>query len=181
MKKSLMAASVVIFIPAGTAIAKPVTKEHRHQYEQAYGAVANKLGKRAPGCHLFRTCHIKVQDEDVMKSLGVLERMLTPSVVVAYSSPPSRSVSNYSSSAPTVTHTYTSSYSSGGGYSDVPGVPSGFAACVAMRESTNGAGSSNIYGIQGGGGSGSLASQKAAFAQMYAARGTQPWSNYDGC
>jgi hypothetical protein len=71
--------------------------------------------------------------------------------------------------------------SSGGGYADVPGVPSSFAACVAMRESTNGAGSSNIYGIQGPGGQGSLAAQKQAFAQMYAARGTQPWAPYDGC
>jgi hypothetical protein len=75
--------------------------------------------------------------------------------------------------------TYTSS--SGGGYSDVPGVPSSFAACVALRESTNGAGSSNIYGIQGPGGQGSLAEQKQAFAQMYHDRGSQPWSPYDGC
>jgi hypothetical protein len=50
-----------------------------------------------------------------------------------------------------------------------------------MRESTNGAGSSNIYGIQGGGGTGSIAEQKQAFAQMYAARGTEPWAPYDGC
>lgn len=75
----------------------------------------------------------------------------------------------------------TSSYSGGGSYSDVPGVPSSFAACVAQRESTNGAGSSNIYGIQGGGGNGSLAEQKQAFAQMYASRGTEPWAPYDGC
>jgi hypothetical protein len=75
----------------------------------------------------------------------------------------------------------TSYSSSGGGYSNVPGVPASFAACVAMRESTNGAGSSNIYGIQGPGGQGSLASQKAAFSQMYHDRGSQPWSPYDGC
>jgi hypothetical protein len=50
-----------------------------------------------------------------------------------------------------------------------------------MRESTNGAGSSNIYGILGSGGQGSIAEQKQAFAQMYAARGTEPWSPYDGC
>jgi hypothetical protein len=73
------------------------------------------------------------------------------------------------------------SYSSGGGYSNVPGVPASFAACVALRESTNGAGSSNIYGIVGAGGQGSLASQKAAFSQMYHDRGSQPWSPYDGC
>lgn len=50
-----------------------------------------------------------------------------------------------------------------------------------MRESTNGAGSSNIYGIEGSGGQGSIAEQKQAFAQMYADRGSQPWSPYDGC
>ena len=74
-----------------------------------------------------------------------------------------------------------SGYSSSGSYSDVPGVPASFAACVATRESSNGAGSSNIYGILGGGGEGSLAQQKAAFSQMYAARGTEPWAPYDGC
>jgi hypothetical protein len=76
---------------------------------------------------------------------------------------------------------YHSSGYGGGGYSDVPGVPPGFASCVAQRESTNGAGSSNIYGIQGPGGQGSLAEQKQAFSQMYASRGSQPWSPYDGC
>jgi hypothetical protein len=93
----------------------------------------------------------------------------------------------YGSGSSTASSSYHSTYSStsyssgGGGYADVPGVPASFAACVAMRESTNGAGSSNIYGIQGGGGNGSLAEQKAAFAQMYAASGTAPWSPYDGC
>ena len=86
---------------------------------------------------------------------------------------------------PTQARTYHPSYSapaaSGGGLSDVPGVPPSFASCVAMRESTNGAGSSNIYGIQGPGGQGSLAEQKQAFAQMYAQRGTEPWAPYDGC
>ena len=71
--------------------------------------------------------------------------------------------------------------SSDSSLSDVPGVPSSFAACVAQRESTDGAGSSNIYGIEGAGGQGDLASQKAAFAQMYGARGTEPWAPYDGC
>jgi hypothetical protein len=64
---------------------------------------------------------------------------------------------------------------------DVPGVPASFAACVALRESTDGAGSSNIYGILGPGGQGTLAQQKEAFSQMYAARGAEPWAPYDGC
>jgi hypothetical protein len=71
--------------------------------------------------------------------------------------------------------------SSGGSLSDVPGVPSSFAACVALRESSNGAGSSNVYGILGSGGQGSLAEQKQAFSQLYQQSGTIPWSPYDGC
>jgi hypothetical protein len=72
--------------------------------------------------------------------------------------------------------------SSSGSYSDVPGVPSSFAACVAERESSNGAGSSNIYGILvDSRGNGSLAEQKQAFSELYAANGTQPWAPYDGC
>jgi hypothetical protein len=72
--------------------------------------------------------------------------------------------------------------SSSSSYSDVPGVPSSFAACVALKESTNGAGSSNIYGILvDPRGNGSLAEQKQAFSELYAANGTSPWHPYDGC
>ena len=89
----------------------------------------------------------------------------------------SSSVSSVSSSSSPVTTTGPS-----GSYSDVPGVPSSFAACVAYRESSNGAGSSNIYGIiVDPRGNGSLAEQKQAFSELYAANGTNPWSPYDGC
>jgi LysM repeat protein len=68
---------------------------------------------------------------------------------------------------------------------------SGYQSCVAWRESTNGAGSSNIYGFlqstwnsMGYSGSPSGASrstQDAAFQRLYAMDGTSPWSPYDGC
>jgi hypothetical protein len=67
---------------------------------------------------------------------------------------------------------------------DVAGVPASFAACVAMRESTDGAGSSNIYGILPMNGyydGMSLAAQKELFSQMYEAQGSGPWAPYDGC
>jgi len=67
---------------------------------------------------------------------------------------------------------------------DVPGVPYAFAQCVALRESTDGAGSPNIYGIlpMNGYTEGmSLAGQKRLFSEMYARDGTSPWSPYDGC
>jgi hypothetical protein len=68
---------------------------------------------------------------------------------------------------------------------------SSFQACVAMRESGNGRGSSNIYGflqptwsslgLPGSPGSASRAQQDAAFAMLYAKDGKAPWSPYDGC
>lgn len=71
------------------------------------------------------------------------------------------------------------------------GAPGSFQACVALRESGNGSGSSNIYGIldstwrslgrSGSAWSASRAEQDAAFAQLYAKDGTQPWAPYDGC
>lgn len=63
---------------------------------------------------------------------------------------------------------------------DVPGVPRSFAACVALRESTDGRLSSNIYGMLQYHGE-SLAEQKREFSEMYAARGVEPWRPYDGC
>jgi hypothetical protein len=62
---------------------------------------------------------------------------------------------------------------------------------VALRESGNGSGSSNIYGIldstwhslgrSGSAWTASKAEQDAAFAQLYARYGTSPWAPYDGC
>lgn len=73
----------------------------------------------------------------------------------------------------------------GGSLSDVPGVPSSFAACVALRESGDGSGSSNIYGIIPGSGysvaGDSLAQQKAVFAQIYQRYGVTAWQPWDGC
>jgi hypothetical protein len=71
-----------------------------------------------------------------------------------------------------------------GGLGDVPGVPYWFASCVALRESTDGAGSPNIYGILPSNGyyaGMSIAAQKLLFAAMYARDGTAPWAPYDGC
>jgi hypothetical protein len=70
---------------------------------------------------------------------------------------------------------------------------SSFEHCVAWRESGDNptASSSGLFGIlpatwaslglPGTAGQASVAEQKAAFARLYAAYGTQPWSSYDGC
>ncbi len=99
----------------------------------------------------------------------------------------SSSAPSSSSSTPSSSNVGAGGASSGSSssLSDVPGVPSGFAACVAFRESTNGQGSSNVYGIipsSGYNGYGaSLAQQKQMFAALYAQYGTAPWTPSDGC
>jgi hypothetical protein len=77
---------------------------------------------------------------------------------------------------------------SGGGLSDVPGVPQEFAACVALRESSNlqdPNAHGNAYGIIPASGynvnGASLAQQKAVFRELYTQYGTAPWSPSDGC
>ena len=176
MKRSILTASLLslaVLMP-GVASAK-LSHSEAVSYGRAYAHVRHTLGVRVAGCKLIgphATCHT-VTDRKVKASTDVLRRMLAPTP-----SPTSVVSGTPQTTAQSPTATYSSST---GGYGDVPGVPSGFAACVATRESSNGAGSSNIYGIEGGGGSGSLGEQKAAFAQMYQSRGAQPWSPYDGC
>jgi len=79
-----------------------------------------------------------------------------------------------------------SGYSSGS-LSDIPGVPSSFAACVAYRESTNlqnPAANGNAYGIIPASGYNvygtSIAHQKQVFAELYHQYGGSPWAA-DGC
>ena len=113
----------------------------------------------------------------------------TPSSAPSHTYSSSQASSSASSSA-----SHSSSLSSGssagssGGLSSVPGVPSSFAACVAMRESTNGtnqAYNGGVYGIINASGyhvnGQSLAAQKAAFSALYAQYGSAPWSPSDGC
>lgn len=67
----------------------------------------------------------------------------------------------------------------------------GFKACVEMRESTDGAGSPDLYGflpstwaslgLPGSPYTASPAAQSAAFDMLYARDGTSPWGPYDGC
>jgi len=110
-----------------------------------------------------------------------------------HSVPVQQSARSYTSpsstaSATAVTHTSTGSsgYSSSS-LSDIPGVPSSFAACVAYRESTdlqNPAANGNAYGIIPASGynveGSSLAHQKQVFAELYAQDGGAPWAA-DGC
>jgi LysM repeat protein len=95
-----------------------------------------------------------------------------------------------STQAQSTTDTASSGYSSGSSsssLSDVPGVPSSFAACVAYRESTddtNPAAHGDAYGIIPASGynvyGDSLAQQKQVFKQIYDTTGPRAWAA-DGC
>jgi LysM repeat protein len=108
-----------------------------------------------------------------------------PTPAPSYTPPVTHSVTHYS--APVVTYTPRSAPVVSRSY----GAPGSFQACVATRESGNGSGSSNIYGIlnstwaslgrSGSAWSASRAEQDAAFQQLYSRDGTQPWAPYDGC
>lgn len=175
MKRLILTASFVLAVaafPAGAMADSPICHDGSLSDDAGQGCTNDAAYGGAPaassGWSDGAICHDGILSDDAGQNCadGLYERVYG---------------SSGSSSSSTSAVASTASVSSSSSYSDVPGVPSSFAACVAERESSNGAGSSNIYGIQGGGGDGSLASQKEAFAQMYADRGTEPWAPYDGC
>jgi len=109
----------------------------------------------------------------------------------SHSAPSYGSSSRSSSSSTTSAVTHSSSSGSSGysssSLSDIPGVPSSLAACVAYRESTdlqNPAANGNAYGIIPASGYNvygtSLAHQKQVFAELYRQYGGSPWAA-DGC
>jgi len=178
LKRLTLAASTTLTL----AVALPATAQAQlsqsqtHAYFAAYARVQQAMGNRAPGCLLLgkhATCHGAITDQRVLNSTAVLNRLLGQTATVARASTPAPTSSAPASAPAPVNY--------GGGLSNVPGVPASFASCVAFRESTDGQLSSNIYGIEGAGGTGSITEQKQAFAAMYAARGTEPWAQYDGC
>ena len=114
------------------------------------------------------------------------------SAPVQQSAPSYTSPSSTASATATVHHSSSTGSTGSSGYSssslsDIPGVPSSLAACVAYRESTdlqNPAADGNAYGIIPASGYNvygtSLAHQKQVFAQLYAQDGGAPWAA-DGC
>jgi LysM repeat protein len=116
------------------------------------------------------------------------QRVSTPApapVAVSHSSP----VVQPAYTQPTVHHTYVAPQPVHATYSG--GASSSFKSCVEFRESTDGAGSSNLYGIlnstwsslglPGSAYTASPGEQSAAFDQLYAKDGASPWRPYDGC
>jgi LysM repeat protein len=106
-----------------------------------------------------------------------------PASTTQHTTSSTRTASTSTSSA----STGSSGYSSSSSLSDIPGVPSSFAACVAYRESTdlqNPAANGNAYGIIPASGYNvtgtSIAHQKQVFAELYHQYGGSPWAA-DGC
>lgn len=88
-----MTASMIIagcFVFAPVALASPPSRVHVAQYSASYHTARSKFGPRAVGCNLVGrrgSCHSRTTDEDLVRSLGVLHRMLRPApvgVVVGY-------------------------------------------------------------------------------------------------
>jgi LysM repeat protein len=82
-------------------------------------------------------------------------------------------------------------YGTAGSASGAGSVSSSYLSCVRFRESTNGAGSSDqfgitpsswsAYGFPGSPYTAPYSEQVAAFQRIYATVGTSAWSPYDGC
>ena len=113
----------------------------------------------------------------------------TPASTAPASTAPASTAARSTTSAASTTDSASSSASgnSSGSLSDIPGVPSSFASCVAYRESTNDtnpAANGNAYGIIPASGynvSGdSIAQQKQVFKEIYDTTGPSAWAA-DGC
>jgi LysM repeat protein len=103
------------------------------------------------------------------------------------STAPASTAARSTTSAASTTDSAGSSASGSGSLSNIPGVPSSFASCVAYRESTNDtnpAANGNAYGIIPASGynvSGdSIAQQKQVFKEIYDTTGASAWAA-DGC
>lgn len=155
------------------------------RYHRSWPALASY--NRVPNPNLIYVGDlITIPPTSYVGSVSLPASASTPAPAPSYTPPVTHSVTHYS--AP-VQRTYTppaprpvvSQHQAYGGYQ----------ACVAMRESGNGSGSSNIYGflqstwsslgLSGSPGSASRSTQDAAFQTLYARAGTAPWSPYDGC
>jgi murein DD-endopeptidase MepM/ murein hydrolase activator NlpD len=143
-------------------------------------------GSAAPGSYSAdRSYQSTAQTSEDTTAQPAASTYRSPSGISTATSHTSGYASGYSSGSSTAASS--SGYSTSS-LSDIPGVPQSFAACVALRESTNlqnPAANGNAYGILPSSGynvnGASLANQKQAFAKLYAQYGTSPWAPSDGC
>ena len=98
---------VAVIAVSAVALATPtaslaVTRQHAHAYLRAYHAVAEKFGHRAPGRNIIRdgALHGKLTDRMVVRSVGVLRRMLHPVPSPRHTASASPVVTNTTDSSP---------------------------------------------------------------------------------
>lgn len=143
-----------LILPAGAALAaatpgiataavgpgsvnKSPTAAHVRAYERVYREVARKLGHRTPGRNIIEDGvpgHHSVTDAEVVSSLAVLERMLTPAPATPAPSASQATTTN------STTATSTAPVATGAG-----GVP----ACASESGTNYSTGASNTNGSSG--------------------------------
>jgi Transglycosylase-like domain len=141
-KRTIVAATATAALTLPVAATAAVPSSTAHRYRKDYHAVAQKFGTRAPGRNILKQGlrgGRRAHTSDVLRSIGVLERMLHPAPVLqktytpaplaapsqsaaapAPPAAPSSTSSSSSSAQPTTTQS-----TSGGGYS----IPSYIVQC----------------------------------------------------
>lgn len=96
MQRILLPAGAIALaaVAPGVASAKPPTTAHARAYQRAYHQVAHHLGARVPGRNIVKSGvghGRRATDAESVRSLHVLQRMLTPGSAPASTSSPAAS------------------------------------------------------------------------------------------
>jgi hypothetical protein len=162
--------ALVVFIPA-TAVAKEPTARHRGVYEYLYRHTSKKFGHRAPGRNILRDgLHSRsANDADVVRSIGVLERMLAPAPTVSQTTATSTGTTVASSGSPLPSCTW---QPESGGNPSAVNPTSGAGGYYQIMPSTWAA-----YGGTGAPQDAPLSEQTAIAQKIYASAGPGAWAN----
>jgi hypothetical protein len=169
LKRLILAATAAILVLSAGALAKPPSRQHQSQYVRDYRAARQKFGARAVGCNLIGrrgSCHRRARDEELVRSDGVLQRLLSPvtarpkPVSLGFYVPTANPQPVYS--APASSAPVASSGPASGGYCGAYQFDQQTWSSVGMSGSPCGA---------------SPSQQDAAAQRLYQQRGSQPWPN----
>ncbi len=155
---------------------------------------------------LYEANRARIADPDVLTTGESLRIPADPALWAAEYTPPAAPAQPAATQAPapgsttqgsttqgsTTQGSTTQAPASSSGGTSATGASSSFQQCVAWRESSNiPTQPDGLYGIlpstwaslgySGTAGQASVAQQNAAFNQLYARDGAQPWAPYDGC
>jgi hypothetical protein len=192
LKRLTLAAGVMlaVTVPA-VAGAKPVTPRHARQYSRLYHQVAAKFGHRAAGRNIVRWGAVghAATDADVVTSIGVLERLLAPSLAVTAPAPTVTPVTQTSGTGTTAggataTAAAVSSASTGSPLPTCTWQPESGGNPSAVNPTSGAGGYYQItpatwaaYGGTGAPQSASMGQQTAIAQKIYQSQGPSAWSN----